>query len=341
MVPHLEVSSWKRVRDSCVGEGSEASEVRSYCAPSEKGFSDAGNFENDHDEGPRFSQNEEGTDLQRLVDLEERDKSPLSSLGSLSCLQAFHDTNKFSPLYDVESEELEVDSERRRLVSVSCQNTRGEGGSICVPLILVTKKHTLRNEKQFLSPTEYVSEDQDLCESAILPLDGSRHVALVTNNGIGDIGQTLVGPTPLANFNCDHNCNAQTFYVEKEVDQHTHLRFPSSARSRRSSPSSFSTFLLDLPPETVISPPVYLKWRVSWPPNYKKPLMFPITTNSCHLNFSPDTGELEETMEICQAVDGLVDPPLLLHLDPGDKEEIESVEKGSHHIARSLLRGDD
>ncbi|GAU45310.1 hypothetical protein TSUD_300390 [Trifolium subterraneum] len=353
------------------GEGSEASE---------KGFSDAGNFENDHDEGPRFSQNEEGTDLQRLVDLEERDKSPLSSLGGLSCQQTFHDTNRFSPLYDVESEELEVDSERRRLVSVSCQNTRGEGVRMC-SINSSNQKHNIRNENQFLRPTEHVSEDQDLCESAILPLDGSRHVALDTNNGIGDIGPTLIGPIPVANFNCDlvqgleggaiqqlvrlrlvdpsiergcglelefdsnlilkDNCNAQTLYVEKGVDQHTPLRLPSSARSQRSSPSSFSTFLSDLPPETVISPPIYLKRRVSWPPNYKKPLMFPTSKDSCHLNFSPDRGDLEETMEICQAGDGLVDSPLLLHSDPGDKEEIESVEKGSHHFARSLLRGDD
>ncbi|MCI32421.1 hypothetical protein A2U01_0053635, partial [Trifolium medium] len=36
-------------------------------------------------------------------------------------------------------------------------------------------------------------------------------------------------------------------------------------------------------------------------------------------------GELEETTEIRQTGDGLVDPPLLLLSDTGDKEEFESV----------------
>ncbi|MCI04726.1 DUF4283 domain protein, partial [Trifolium medium] len=58
----------------CEGDGSDTSVARSYRIPSEDVFSDAENFENGEEEGQHC-----------LVDLQGRDKSPLSTLGGLPC----------------------------------------------------------------------------------------------------------------------------------------------------------------------------------------------------------------------------------------------------------------
>ncbi|GAU49890.1 hypothetical protein TSUD_133660 [Trifolium subterraneum] len=106
------------------------SDVKSYCVPSDGVFSDAGNFENGEDDNPRGIQHQnEGTCLLGLADLEERTKTPLSTVGGLSCQQLPHESNRFSALADFDSdiEEIEPDSDRRREVSVSGQFNRVVG----------------------------------------------------------------------------------------------------------------------------------------------------------------------------------------------------------------------
>ncbi|MCI28291.1 hypothetical protein A2U01_0049491, partial [Trifolium medium] len=81
----------------------------------------------------------------------------------------------------------------------------------------------------------------------------------------------------------------------KGLDHNTPLRLPSSTRSRRSSPSSFSSFLSDLPPDTAIKimPPVSMNRIKVMPPNHKKPLVPSSPKSTCLLNFSPKIGERE------------------------------------------------
>ncbi|GAU13056.1 hypothetical protein TSUD_173560 [Trifolium subterraneum] len=120
-----------RDRASCVGDVSEASPARSV--PSDACFSDAGDFEieEDEDEEPRDQHQVDRTSQNCVVDLGEGDKNSLSSLGVNSCQQPFLENNNYAPLVIFEEElaEKDYDSERRRLVSLTCQQKRDVGGT--------------------------------------------------------------------------------------------------------------------------------------------------------------------------------------------------------------------
>ncbi|MCI65377.1 hypothetical protein A2U01_0086635, partial [Trifolium medium] len=73
----------QRNGDSCVGVGSEASMAKSYHAPPDEGFSDAGISVYGRDDDFRSGQKDDGTSLNNLADLGERDKSQLSTFGDL------------------------------------------------------------------------------------------------------------------------------------------------------------------------------------------------------------------------------------------------------------------
>ncbi|GAU19980.1 hypothetical protein TSUD_273150 [Trifolium subterraneum] len=111
-----EVTGRYRDEDSCADDGSEVSAAKSYGAQSYEVFSDAGNFEVGKYGSPRGLQQDEVTSLLRLVDLEERAKSPLFVSRDLACQQLLHVSNNFSTLDGFDR--------RRREVSVSGQFIR-------------------------------------------------------------------------------------------------------------------------------------------------------------------------------------------------------------------------
>ncbi|GAU20803.1 hypothetical protein TSUD_85220 [Trifolium subterraneum] len=332
LLPVPEASKICRDRDSCVGNDSEALSQRSI--PSDDGFSD-GEFENGEEDEIQNLQHVERNSVNRWVGA--GDKS------ALSCQQLFLETNKFAALaiFDEDTQEKEAESERRREVSVTCQNKR-DGGATSSFLNCSKSTHNLNNvecfEENIVHIIDAISEQPHGFASCV----GHPLVTHVAGQEVfggsaanctspctsGSVGLIPVGPLlQLSNKASSLEGGVTKKFTrlvsvqnEKGHMCDTPLHLTSIERSRMSSPSPFSSFLLDLPPETVVNPPVRLK-GTELSTNNKKPL-FPSPLKVVrHLNLLSEERERQESS-----------------LVPSDQEEIESVEEGSFHFDRPLLQ---
>ncbi|GAU45151.1 hypothetical protein TSUD_253840 [Trifolium subterraneum] len=225
---------------------------------------------------------------------QERDKSPLSNLGGLSCEQPFDEANRFSPLalLEAESEEIEAQSDRRREVTLSSHFNRGVGTQSTFQNSS-NSLHFLRDmENNIMSPKHVncaSSRKEHMAKEDFLGVQVGHTGAGCVDGGIGLASFKLVSPSSINSrlVYCKEGGAIQQLIKSKLIDpplisgqiaissliknttdnlnddlndsakrlvegsgQHTPLRFPSCSHSRRSSPSSFSSFLSDLPPDS-------------------------------------------------------------------------------------------